>query len=225
MAADRVRVGAVWSTLVFLILVIVVFAGLRVSVDGPNVAAGVVPEDPYDRRYALHPVLAYVHILTGVIYLVGAPFQLSRGFRERHFTLHRRMGRVLVPAGITAGIFAIIFGTRYPFDGLLQASATAVFGVYFIAALSIAFLAIKGGDATRHRRWMIRAFAIGLAVGTIRVWIGLFQGLGLLSFQDSFGVAFWLSFSLHALVAEAYLAWRPSYEGARTPVPAEGSTV
>lgn len=51
------------------------------------------------------------------------------------------------------------------------------------------------------------------------MWIVLFQALGLLSFQDSFGVAFWLSFLLHALVAEAYLVWRPSYEGARTPVP------
>lgn len=219
MAADRVRVRIVWSVLAFLVLVILVFAGMRVSVDGPNVAAGVVPDDPYDRRYALHPVLAYAHILPGVVYLVGTPFQLSRSFRERHFMLHRRMGRVLVPAGITAGIFAIIFGTRYPFDGLLQASATVVFGVYFITALSIAFLAIKRGDATRHRRWMIRGFAIGLAAGTIRVWMGLFQALGLLSFQDSFGVAFWLSFSLHALVAEAYLMWRPSYGGARTPVP------
>lgn len=85
-----------------------------------------------------------------------------------------------------------------------------MFGVYFVTALVTAFIAIKGGDVTRHRRWMIRAFAIGLAVGTIRIWIGLFQGLGLLSSEDSFGVAFWPSFVLHTLAAEVYLRKRPS---------------
>lgn len=125
------------------------------------------------------------------------------------------MGRVVLPAGITAGILAIIFGTLYPFGGGLEASATIVFDGYFVAALVTAFLAIKRGDATRHRRWMIRAFAIGLAVGTIRVWIGLFQAFGLMSFPDSFGVAFWLSFVLHALAAEVYLSRRPVHAARR----------
>jgi hypothetical protein len=144
---------------------------------------------------------------------VGAPFQLWRSFRERHFSAHRRMGRVVLPGGIIAGIFAILFGALYSFGGVLEASATVVFGGYFITALVTAFLAIRGGDVTRHRRW-IRAFAIGVGVGTIRIWIGVFQGFGLLSLERSFGVAFWLAFVLHALVAEVYLSKRPSAQGA-----------
>jgi uncharacterized membrane protein YozB (DUF420 family) len=178
----------------------------------------IVPsEGAYVRRFALHPVLTYAHILPGVVYLIGAPFQLWRSFRERHFSAHRRMGRVVLPAGIIAGIFAIIFGTLFSFDGLLEASATVVFGGYFIAALVTAFLAIRAGDVTRHRRWMIRAFAIGVGVGTIRIWIGVFQGFGLLSLERSFGVAFWLAFVLHALVAEVYLSKRPSAQGSPAP--------
>ena len=60
---------------------------------------------------------------------------------------------------------------------------------------------------------MIRAFAIGLAVGTIRLWIGLFQAFGLLSCQDSFGVGCWISFVMHAVAAELYVRWRPSATG------------
>jgi hypothetical protein len=138
------------------------------------------------------------------------------------------MGRVILPAGITTGLFAIVFGTLFPFGGRLEASAVVVFGAYFIAALVAAFLAIKRGDVTRHRRWMIRAYAVGLAVGTMRIWLGALQGLsprpfasgtsyGLLSFEVSFGVAFWLGFVLHALVAEAYLAKRPNPHGATKP--------
>lgn len=213
--SDRALTATMWTSLILLVTIVLAFAGMRVAVDWPNVATGFVPPaNSPDHGYALHPVLAYMHILTGVVYLVGAPFQLSRRFRERHFTVHRRMGRILLPAGITAGIFAIIFGTLVPFGGPLEASATVVFGGYFVAALVTAFLAIKSSDVTRHRRWMIRAFAVGLAVGTIRVWIGLFQAFGLMSLPDSFGVAFWLSFVLHALLAEAYLWRRPSAHGA-----------
>ena len=218
MTSARVRAPAVWTALIFLAVIVLVFAGRRVAVDWPNVATGTVPpEDSPDHSYALHPILAYAHILTGVVYLVGAPFQLWRSFRERHFTVHRRMGRVVLPAGIAAGIFAIVFGVMFPFGGLLVASATVVFGVYFVAALITAFLAIKRGDVTHHRRWMIRAFAIGVAVGTIRVWIGVFQAFGLMPLQAGFGVAFWLSFLLHAVAAELYLAKRPSARGAAEP--------
>jgi hypothetical protein len=215
--SDRARLRTVWPVLVLLASIVLAFAVHRISVDAPNVASGTVPEDPYDRRYALHPVLAYLHILPGVVYLIGAPFQLNRSFRTRHFALHRRMGRILLPAGLVAGVFAVAFGALHPFGGWLEGSAAALFGTYFVLALCTAFLAIRRRDATRHRRWMIRAFAVGLAVGTIRVWIGVFQAFGLLSERDSFGVAFWISFTLHALVAEAYLAWRPAYGGERRP--------
>lgn len=207
-----------WSTLVVLTLIALVAVAVRISIDWPNVAAGAVPpEDSYDRRYALHPVLAYVHILPGVVYLVGAPWQLSRRFRARHIALHRKMGRVVLSAGLIAGVFAIVFGTLFPFGGLPEASATVVFGAYFLTALVIALVAIKGRDVARHRRWMIRAFAIGLAIATIRVWIGAFQVSGVLSLEDSFGVAFWVSFVSHALAAELYLARRPGAQGRPAP--------
>lgn len=213
--SPRVRAMTVWPALLLLIAVGVVAAAIRMSIDWPNVAAGTVPpEDSYDRRYALHPVLAYAHILPGVIYLVGAPFQLSRRFRQRHIALHRRIGRVVLASGLTAGVFAIVFGTLFAFGGLFETSATVLFGAYFVAALVAALLAIKSRDVARHRRWMIRAFAISLAIGTIRIWIVVFQAFGVLSLQDSFGPAFWLSFVMHALAAEAYLAKRPSARGA-----------
>jgi hypothetical protein len=65
---------------------------------------------------------------------------------------------------------------------------------------------------------MIRAFAVALAVGTIRVWVGIFQLLGLLAIQDGtgiqwFGIAFWLAFASYALAAEVYVLARPTAAG------------
>jgi hypothetical protein len=203
-----------------LIVTVLVFLVRRLAVDLPNIASGTVPEPgEFDRRYAQHPLLAYLHITAGVVYLVGAPVQLSRRVRTRHLVLHRRMGRVVLTAGVITGAFAIVAGTVFPFGGLLEASATVLFGAYFLAALLVAFVAIRSRDPVRHRRWMIRAFAVALGVGAQRVWLGVFEALGLMSFEEDLGlmsfelgfaIAFWLGFVITVLIAEAYLARFPT---------------
>ncbi|MGH2631993.1 MAG: DUF2306 domain-containing protein [Tepidiformaceae bacterium] len=194
-----------------MILVIIGFVFARLVQDVPRILDGTVPSgDSFPVRYARHWGLAYAHILPAAVYLIGAPLQLSRRFRERHLSVHRRLGRVLVSAGIIAGVFALVFGLAFPYGGALEASATALFGALFVAELALAVRAVKRGDIESHRGWMIRAFAIGLAVGTIRVWLGLFALAGLISFtgdfSQGFGWAFWLSFPLHAFAAEIYLS-------------------
>ena len=209
--ADR----AIWVVIGLLLAVMVVFVGLRLMTDVPNVLSGVLPDEAeFEFRYAAYPWLAYAHILPGVVYLALAPFQLWRGFRNRNIGRHRRIGRVALAAGLTSGVFALLFGFFQSFGGTVQASASVVFGVWFLTSLLLAYRAVRRGDITTHRRWMIRAFAVGVAVGTIRIWIGLFEGFGMFETRDAFGVAFWISFALHAAVAELWLYWRPSQTGA-----------
>jgi uncharacterized membrane protein len=211
MTTARRSVPAAWGIVFFLIAVVLVFAGIRVVNDSQNLAAGVIPpEGEFDRRYAEHAVLAYAHILPGVVYLVLAPFQISRRFRNRHLPLHRKMGRVLVPVGLASGLFGIIFGILYSFGGFAEASAAVVFGSWFVFCLAYAYMHIRAGDTVGHRRWMIRAFAIGLGVGTIRIWVGLFEATGLLDFDDAFGAAFWIAWAMHVIAAEIWLRWRPT---------------
>jgi uncharacterized membrane protein YozB (DUF420 family) len=204
-------VPAAWVVVFFLIAVVLVFAVIRVTIDSQNIATGVIPaEGEFDRRYAQYPIPAYAHIIPGVVYLVLAPFQISRRFRNRHLDLHRKMGRILVPIGILSGVVGVIFGFFFSFGGFAEASAAVVFGTWFVIALSLAYSYIRAGDTVRHRRWMIRAFAIGLGVGTIRIWVGLLEATGMLEFDDAFGAAFWLAWTMHVLAAELWLRRRPT---------------
>lgn len=199
-----------WGVAVGLIGIVLVFAGIRLAIDVPNVVRGVVPdESTFEHRYAVHAWLAYAHILPGVAYLLLAPFQLSRRFRNGSLARHRRLGRVAQVAGVLSGTFAIAFGAVLSFGGPLQAAVSVVFGAWFVLALSVAYRAIRRRDIRTHRRWMIRAFAVGVAVGTIRLWIGLFEGLGILDLREAFGPAFLISFFMHAVAAELWLLWRP----------------
>ncbi len=216
MNLSAIRVASTWTAVVALIVIVFTFAVIRLLTDVPNVASGTVPDAAeFAARYAHYPWLAYAHILPGVLYLALAPFQLSRRFRSRDIPRHRRIGRVAVVAGVIAGAVGVAVGALMPFGGALESSASVVFGTYLVFALIAAYRAIRRGDVTIHRRWMIRAFAIGLAVGTIRLWVGLFEASGLLTFRDAFGVAFWIAFVMHALVAELWIRARPLPEGSR----------
>ena len=109
-----------------------------------------------------------------------------------------------------SGVFALIFGGLFSFGGPSEASASVVFSVWLVVAVVLAVRAIRRGDIVQHRRWMIRAFAIGAGVGTVRIWIGLIEGFGLLDFQAAMGLAFWIGFTLHALAAEVWLRAFPN---------------
>jgi hypothetical protein len=156
-------------TVAILILIVLGFVAVRLSVDVPSLVTGTVPDEAYDARFVRHPWLTYLHIGPGVLYLIGAPLQLAYWFRRRHYAVHRRLGQILLGAGLLTGAMAVV----------------------------------------QHRRWMIRAFAIGVGVGTIRIWIALFVITGLLDLPAAFGPAFWIAFTMHALAAELWLRTRP----------------
>ena len=111
--------------------------------------------------------------------------------------------------GFIIGVSALLMSfTMQSIGGVNQAAATILFGLYFLFALSKAFWHIRRRQVTLHRQWMIRAFAIGLAVATIRPIVGIFFATSRFSGltpAQFFGTAFWIGFVLHLIAAEAWI--------------------
>lgn len=205
---DRILRFAAWSVVWLLIAVVIVFFAIRATNDVKNLTSGVAPHlQDFDRRYFDNPIIAYAHILPGMVYLLGVPFQLSARLRTRRIGVHRALGRVVLPAGAITGVMAIVVGVVMPFGKHAEASATVLFGLWFLTCLTLAFRAIKRGLISAHRRWMIRAFAIGVGIGLIRIVVGIAAAFGV-EIEDSFGLAFWLAFATLALLGEMWLRLR-----------------
>jgi len=66
-------------------------------------------------------------------------------------------------------------------------------------------MASRTSDPALHHEWMIRMFSIGLAIGTIRPIMVLFFVFSGLPPQVFFGTAFWIGFTLHLVLAEAWI--------------------
>ena len=112
---------------------------------------------------------------------------------------------MFVAASVVIGATGLVMGVVMAIGGANETAATAFFAVIFLLALGKAVAHIRRGDPVRHREWMLRAFAVGLAISTIRPIIALFFALSDLSPREFFGIAFWLGFTSHLIAAEVWI--------------------
>jgi uncharacterized membrane protein len=126
-------------------------------------------QEPYNPGFSRFPAIVAVHVVLGGVYLALAPFQFVRRIRSRHLAYHRRVGRLLVSIGVVVGATAMFMGLVIPFSGWGERVIIGLFGSLFLFALLKGFDHVRAGTVALHREWMIRAFAIALAVSTIRL--------------------------------------------------------
>jgi uncharacterized membrane protein len=162
-----------------------------------------------DEIFARQAVLTMIHIVPGLLFVTLGPLQFNATLRASHLRWHRVSGRVYLVAAYIIGISALIMSFAMPaIGGPNQATATTFFSIFFLFALSKAFWHVLHREIALHREWMIRAFSIGLAVATIRPIVGIFFATSRLSGltpREFFGIAFWVGFVLHLIVAEAWI--------------------
>jgi len=220
MHAASPRRRLLWTAVIFLSLIGVAVAARRIVLLVPVMSGDFHPAATAansrtaqlratDDLFAAHPRLTLMHIIPGLLFMLLGPFQFSRAIRSRHPKWHRINGRIFAACAYVVGISALVMSVAMPaIGGVNQAVATTLFGILFLIALSKALRHILRGEIQQHREWMIRAYAIGLAVATIRPIVGFFfatSPLTGLTPHEFFGTSFWLGFTLQAIAAEVYL--------------------
>jgi len=180
-----------------------VLAGVIGSFNPPGMAKG---SPAFDAEFGRHPLLTLIHILPGALFMILGPLQFMPGIRDRHLRLHRLSGRIYIASAYIVGISALIMSfVLTSIGGINQAAATILYAILFLISLSRAWWHILHRRVALHREWMIRAFSIGLAIGTIRPIMVLFFAFTGLPPQVFFGTAFWIGFTLHLLAAEVWI--------------------
>lgn len=216
--ANRLR-RLMWALVIFLAAIGTAVALRRMVNLLPIVIAGYHPPAAragaaaqfaaLDDLFAHYPILTLIHIVPGLLFMALGPWQFSAAIRARHLRWHGFSGRLFVKCGAIIGVSALVMSIAMPaIGGVNQAAATAIFGAFFLFALGRAFWMIRRREIALHREWMIRAFATGLAVATIRPIIGVFfatSRLTGLTPHEFFGTAFWIGFTLQMMAAEVWI--------------------
>ena len=161
-----------------------------------------------DAGFSRHPLLTMIHIIPGLLFMILGPLQFVRTLRTRRPAVHRWIGRVFMIVSLLVGGTALVMSPRMAIGGVNETVATMLFAILFLFCLGKAYLAIRRRQIPAHREWMIRAFAIGLAVATIRPIVGVFFATSRLTHltpHDFFGTAFWLGFTVQTIAAEVWI--------------------
>lgn len=167
--------------------------------------------EPYNPGFRQFPTITAVHVILGGVYLALAPFQFIQRIRVHWPRYHRWIGRLLVAIGLLVGITALFMGFVFPMSGWPESIVIGAFGGLFLLALVKGFLYIRARQIAQHRAWMLRAFAIGLSIATMRVIF--IPALILVGNPTDEQIAFLsvgsfiVAFTLHTGVAELWLRY------------------
>jgi hypothetical protein len=125
---------------------------------------------PENARFVGSPIPVVLHIVAATTYAIVGAFQLSAEFLRRWPRVHRWMGRVLVASGLITALSGLWMTVAYQLPANLQGpllfGVRLVIGTAMTAFLILGLRAILKRQASAHKAWMIRAYALGQGAGT-----------------------------------------------------------
>lgn len=151
-----------------------------------------------DQAFSSHAALTLAHIVPAAIFVVLAAVVLLRPsagkWWKRSFFL---FGAI---TGLTAYLMSSI-----AFGGWVERSAVFVFDTWFLFSLTRGYY---HKEPALRRKWTTRAVAVLLGIATTRPVMGVFFATGAITHlkpNQFFGLAFWIGFSINAIIIELWL--------------------
>jgi uncharacterized membrane protein len=130
----------------------------------------------YVRRDALHYLFRYtpesyksfwsirvlirIHVAFAITMILLGPLQFWTGFRMRYLTLHIWCGRVFLVTGAYVACTAMYMGLHPRLGGVVYGFGLFLNGMFWLAAGSMAYYAIRLGNIQQHTEWMIRTYVL-----------------------------------------------------------------
>jgi hypothetical protein len=161
-----------------------------------------------------------LHALGGAIALLAGPLQFVPRLRESNWNRHRLLGWIYCGA-VLLGWCASLWIAPHSQTGWIASAGFLALGAGWIVTTGLALRFILRGDAMRHRRWMIRSFALTAAAITLRMYLPL-----IFVFHWNLSIAYpaiaWLCWIPNAIAAEVYLRFVPAPSSLTLPAKLDG---
>lgn len=155
-------------------------------------------------RFSEWQIFSSMHVIGGGIVLVIGGFQFWPSLRRDHINIHRWLGRIYLTFVLIGGVGGLAISPNS--DGGLVAH----FGFGMLAVLWLfsgwqAYAAIRRGDVTSHKVWMMRNFSMTFGAVMLRIYLGLFAASGI-PFAEAYPTVAWIAWVPNLILVEWYLA-------------------
>jgi hypothetical protein len=160
------------------------------------------PRFPFDSGLQHYPALTMVHIIPGLLFILLGPFQ----FRYTSPSFRQKTTFIFITTSYVIGLSALVIPfVTLPLGGINEAVASSFFALFFLISITLAVRARSKKQIISYLEWLLRAYAVGLAIATVRPIMALSFVIFGLKPQEFLGTAFWIGFSLHAITAESWI--------------------
>jgi len=156
-------------------------------------------------NFRTYPIARMSHMLPGFVYMILAPFQFVPKIRARYPKFHRINGRLVLLLSIVLIPSGIIFAFLHPYVGFKEQVPTVFYTVLYLGCVAMGLRSIYRRRFAEHREWMIRVYAFGLGIYSIRVWYSLFLHLSDQPSTEFFASSFWIGIAANLVVAEIWI--------------------
>ncbi|MEM1000500.1 MAG: DUF2306 domain-containing protein [Bacteroidota bacterium] len=151
------------------------------------------------------PIQEFLHRVGGSAYVIIGILQFSKKLRKNRPRLHRNLGKIFLLLSVALGVGGALMSIVVPFSGIKETIPTVFFSGMFMFFTYKAYVTARAKQFLKHREWVIRNFAIGIAVATIRFYYVLLLYGTDLSIQDVFATSVWMGFVTNMVIAEIWI--------------------
>jgi uncharacterized membrane protein len=153
------------------------------------------------------PLAVVAHLGGALVALAVGAWQLNARLRARVIALHRWMGRTYVVGVLVGGLGGLRMAVVSE-EGWITHIGFGLLAVLWLFTTTRGYVAIRSHDEMRHRRWMIRSYALTFAAVTLRIYIPLSLAAGI-PFGSAYQAISWLAWVPNLVFAEWWLARHP----------------
>lgn len=156
-------------------------------------------------NFRTYPIARMAHMFPGLVYMLLAPLQFMPKIRSRHPAFHRMNGRIVLILSVALIPSGMVFAFIHPYVGFREQVPAVFYTALYLICVTLGLRAIYQRRFAEHREWMIRVYAFGLGIYSIRVWYSLFLHLSNQPSTEFFATSFWIGIGFNLVVAEAWI--------------------
>ena len=156
----------------------------------------------FDKLPHTNLLILYVHIATAVPPLALGLVTFSARIRKFHPKIHRYTGTLYCACVWCSSILGMLLASANKLGVIAQLGFGTLAFMWFFTT-TMAYINARKKQFSQHRQWMIRSFALTLAVVSVRPmfwWPPSF-----IDFYDWYLIATWLCWVPNLIIAEMYV--------------------
>jgi uncharacterized membrane protein len=194
-----------WAVLVLLIVLTALYVILITNV----IAEGMMNDKAMSgvqifESTFLNNLVLFIHAVTAIVALAIGPVAFSAKRRKASIKEHRVLGQAYVIGIWISGATGVMLAA-YNTHGPVAQFGFGTLGVLWLLTTTLAYKTARAKKIVEHRRWMIRSYALTLAVVTVRPLFFFPPPESVIPYEQWYLMVTWLCWVPNLIIAEIFV--------------------